>query len=345
MLGNNYQGKDELRSKTVTLYAEAVNLLFTLRGFHPPIDFSDPNNEGAQLILNLAAQETIANQREPLTNPIMAKLLEMARDSHPNSAIRAVANVAAICRYLGCRVSEYAQKTQTKIDYHVYPSGLRVIKAFLLTDWVFFDEKGTRLSIAPFTNRPMSEIYDQIDHMSVTWRIQKNRQNGQSLKLKVDRANEPLCPIKNALEIVLRKLRIDRARLATPLCVFTKEAHSTNALYLTARKVAEVIQKAVKAVHPNISKKELSRYTAHSFRVWAAVLLDEQGKQPTFIKSRLRWMGDSFMLYLRDTMKMNELHREALSSESSAIVDLVTILNEGSTTDTASMGNYQDDMD
>jgi hypothetical protein len=44
----------------------------------------------------------------------------------------------------------------------------------------------------------------------------------------------------------------------------------------------------VRAVHPNISKEEEQRYSAHLLLVWACVLLDEVGKLPDYIKKCLR---------------------------------------------------------
>jgi hypothetical protein len=48
------------------------------------------------------------------------------------------------------------------------------------------------------------------------------------------------------------------------------------------------------------SPDELKWYSTHSLRVWACVLLDEAGQLPDYIKKRLRWLGDSFRMYLRD---------------------------------------------
>ena len=341
MSGNNYYGRPEVRSDTIRGYAEAVNVLFERQFIPPPIQFSDPANPGAILITNLAAEEVIAKQRAPLNNAIMNALLVMADNTHRNSPENAVANIFAIGRYLGFRVSEYAQTTQNKVDYHVYPSGHKELKAFRLTDWIFLAPNGDRVNIAGLTRTPLQSIYEQIVWLKVTWRIQKNRRNGQSVKLCKDAAHERVCPVMHALIIVLRKFRIDRDNLDMPLCMCSKTEVSP-AFYLTGKKVAEVLQRAVKKVQPGISKSDLSRYTAHSLRVWAAVLLDQQGKSPTFIKSRLRWLGDSYQLYLRDTPRMNQLHRDALSADSQEIIDLVSNDNPGVEDTTL---DYQDDMD
>ena len=51
-------------------------------------------------------------------------------------------DVACIGRFIGPRVSEYAQTSPLKVDYHVYPSGKKVIKAFIANNFVFYDKSG-----------------------------------------------------------------------------------------------------------------------------------------------------------------------------------------------------------
>ena len=47
-----------------------------------------------------------------------------------------------LSHFIGPRVSEYAQTTQEKIEYHVYPSGTCIIKAFTANDFAFNDKSG-----------------------------------------------------------------------------------------------------------------------------------------------------------------------------------------------------------
>jgi hypothetical protein len=50
-------------------------------------------------------------------------------------------NVVALGRYIGLRLSEYAQTTQDKVDHHTYPSGKMVIKAFIANNFIFYGKK------------------------------------------------------------------------------------------------------------------------------------------------------------------------------------------------------------
>jgi hypothetical protein len=70
--------------------------------------------------------------------------------------------------------------------------------------------------------------------------------------------------------------------------------------YLTGNRISELLQAVAKKCHPNLTKYEISRFSSHSGRVWAVVLLDKAGMNPDFIKSWLLRMGESYRLYLRD---------------------------------------------
>jgi hypothetical protein len=119
-------------------------------------------------------------------------------------------------------------------------------------------------------------------------------------------------------------------------------------------RIALHFRAAARAVRPNISKDNEQRYSAHSMRVWACVLLDEAGKSPDYIKKRLRWMGDSFRMYLCDTQVIQDQHREALRASSKEVMDLISalpadillsIMSEETAGKEEDMGVYQDDMD
>jgi hypothetical protein len=71
--------------------------------------------------------------------------------------------------------------------------------------------------------------------------------------------------------------------------------------YLTGKRFAELLRKAIWKIHPDITLDNLKKYSAHSLRIWACVLLDKAGKFPEYIKKRLYWLSNSFRFYLRNT--------------------------------------------
>jgi hypothetical protein len=124
--------------------------------------------------------------------------------------------------------------------------------------------------------------------------------------------------------------------------------------YITGTMIAVLFRAAARAVHPTITKEDKQRYSAHSLQVWACVLLNEVGKLPNYIKKRLRWMGDSFRMYLRDTYVIQDQHRKALQASSKEVMDLISALPADilrlstmskETGDEDDMGVYHDDMD
>ncbi len=124
-------------------------------------------------------------------------------------------------------------------------------------------------------------------------------------------------------------------------------------VYMTANRMAILIQEVVKKVCPGISTKDLNKYSAHLLQVWAWILLDELGKSPDYIHKQLCWLGDSLCMYLCDTRVIQGVHHKVLRLSMEEIFNLLaaqpadiiqnTLMSEG-TVDT-NMGKYHNNMD
>jgi hypothetical protein len=253
----------------------AVNTLFKLHGFAPPADLSDPSNMTSILINNMLREEDIARQWAPVDSKIFAELRRSATSSKNCDLVN---NLLFDCVppgcYIGLRLSEYAQTTQDKVDHHTYPSGTMVIKAFVASDFIFYGGKKHIVKILD------EDSFQQVRLVKMTWRIQKTRQNGQAITLSAEVDRPEICPIHSTMRLVLRARRLNQPD-DMPLGVYrTKKGKS---IYLTGNKIAELLWKAVKSVHPDTTSEDLKRYSARSLRVWACVLLDEAGKPPDYI--------------------------------------------------------------
>jgi hypothetical protein len=112
-------------------------------------------------------------------------------------------------------------------------------------------------------------------------------------------------------------------------------------IYLTGNKIAKLLQKAVKEVRPDTTPDELKRYSAHSLRVWASVLLNKAGKSLDYIKKRLQWLGESFRMYLRDTAIIQHQHVDLLLAALQEVMDLITALP----TDVIALSTMTEGMD
>jgi hypothetical protein len=178
------------------------------------------------------------------------------------------------------------------VDHHVYPSGTRVIKVFTANDFVFYNKSGHVLK------KINDSTLDLATSVQITWRIQKNRQNSQKIKLSADTKNPAICPVRGALRMVMRASHLGQPYDVPVAGYGTKKAPL---LYITGSRIATLLREAVKKIQPSTSADDLKKYSAHSLHVWACVLLDEAGMSPSFIQKRLRWLGDLFKMYLHDT--------------------------------------------
>ncbi len=80
---------------------------------------SDPNNMTAILLNNILQEEDIARQHALLNNDTFAELRQMATASKCKDSVSDLLfDVVALGCYIGPRLSEYAQTTQDKVDYH-----------------------------------------------------------------------------------------------------------------------------------------------------------------------------------------------------------------------------------
>ena len=305
------------RSKTLRGYIESINLLFRLRNFPIPADLSNRTNMCARIISAREKEENIANQQNPITREMFAALLDTANKSSCVDSLEAtVADWFILIRITGLRCAEYAQKTQSAVDEHIYPSGKRVIKAFIPTNWKFYKENGRTVTVHPLNK----EIKTFPAKLRLTFRIQKNRRNGQSITLVADKNHPETCPVRAAYRIFLRAKRLGQSDFQ-PMAVFLNSKGVKK--YLTGNKIAEILRSIAMVVHPDLTDEELKKFSSHSGRVWALVLLDEAGMTPDFMKSRLRWMGESYRLYLRDTSTLQHKHVDALKKESDEITRLL----------------------
>jgi hypothetical protein len=226
-------------------------------------------------------------------------------------------NDVALGRYIGSCLSKYAQTTQDKVNFHTYPSGTSVVKAFIANIFIFYNERKRII-------KELNEDSLQRAHfVKITWRKQKNCQNGQSITLAAESDRTEICLVRSIMQLVLRARWLNQPD-DMPVAVYkTKKG---KIIFRTGNKIAKLLRKPIKKVHPDTSPDKFKRYSAHSLRVWACVLLDKAGKVPYYIKKRLLWLGDSFRMYLRDAAIIQHQHVDALLAVFQEVMDLIAAL-------------------
>ncbi len=129
----------------------------------PPINVADPSNVSGILVNNLVKEEDIARQRSPLDSAIFAKLLCKSNVSCSlDSEHRTLFDLVVLGHYIGPHVSKYAQTTDKNVDYHIYPSGKKVIKAFTANDFCFFDKNSQAIT------ELSDDFIDRVDRVRIT---------------------------------------------------------------------------------------------------------------------------------------------------------------------------------
>jgi len=79
-------------------------------------------------------------------------------------------------------------------------------------------------------------------------------------------------------------------------------------VYLTGAAITEYFQYATKLFYPDIDAAALASISSHSLQVTACVLLAEADMPVYFIKLRLHWISDCFEVYIRNTLRMANMH-------------------------------------
>ena len=118
-----------------------------------------------------------------------------------------------------------------------------------------------------------------------------------------------LCAVLAALHIRVQVQRLN-ANECTVMAVFSNR---NKASFITNKHTMFHLQAMVTAAHGITSKKELQRWTPHSIRVGTCVLLSECGHEGHFIKLRLRWKSDTYLLYLRNTSHLAAQHSTTIT--------------------------------
>jgi len=132
-----------------------------------------------------------------------------------------------------------------------------------------------------------------------------------------------------------------------PMCVYSDKKKMK---YLTRENLSKAVKLAAKRALPHLTEEELKRFSCHSFRVWAAVLLSEQGKEGDYVKIRLRWVSEAYRVYLRNTKQSAVNHNDALEFDTEEInfemLNLPDIVSyNADELDEYEVGEYADETD
>lgn len=165
----------------------------------------------------------------------------------------------------------------------------------LISDLEFFGENRRRMTRNYALRHP--RLVHSID---ITWRFQKNGQNGEKKTFVRSFDNADLCAVSALLRIAQRWIDL-RLSGQHPLAVFTTDGTvSGDVEFIRASHINAALQSAATAVYKIKKPEDLARFTSHSIRVGACVALHAAGMTEMDIQHALRWRSNSFWNYLRN---------------------------------------------
>jgi hypothetical protein len=268
--------------------------------FAPPLD---------KLLDHRRRWESLPNRREPLTPTMVSAAQANATNCHPDSRSAALFDWFVLGLSTGFRLSEWAQRSHTTIDRIAGLNSLPI--AIIRCDVTFFNSQHQILSEADLITSVLIPTFARL-----RWRVQKNGNNGETHTYATSGTEH--CPVSALVRIINRAIRL-RLGVNLPLAMY--RSHPTSPIHFVSETdIAASLQLLAQQCYGPLDQASLQRFTSHSVRVGACVLLHAAGKTGAFIKQRLRWKSDTFLLYLRDVPAMAVSHANALSQAHTLLI-------------------------
>jgi hypothetical protein len=149
----------------------------------------------------------------------------------------------------------------------------------------------------------------------LTCRTQKNGEDGEQRQHTRNSGILGPCHITCLMTIVQRFVRLVGDRSDVPLCVY--RADNGRIRYLTDNIIVHWFRKAAAYVYkldPVKDSEHLRKWSAHSLRVGATVILHGMGFTDTQIRFLLRWRSNAFYTYLWNIATLANQQNQAITN-------------------------------
>ena len=301
-----------IKAGTISRYLNAAaELSVSENMINPCLDTSGKQSKHIRnIITEVRRWEIIPNRREPITKEIISYITNKGKTLNrvnPNNIYSALSDWLILGLQSGFRRKEWAQdhkylKRFNDIQRNVDGSSA----AFILEDFEFRSNNNKRI------NQNSNNQINKATTVNIKWRYQKNNDNGQVITYVQDNTEKEFCYVRACKRIYHRAKQLKQKK-EQPIAIFTDKKTKNKIHYIDDIHISSLLQEAASKVY-NINKKgDLNRFTSHSIRVGACVLLHSQNISTEDIKFRLRWRSDSFRMYLRNITQLAERHREAIA--------------------------------
>ena len=267
----------------------------------------------SQIIAECRRWDKVPDRCEPFTLAMWDYLNELAEEHPVDSIWAALRDWFGCGLYGGFRLTEWAQD-----DAHPAPARPIIApngapRAFCLRDVEFQDG---HCRPAPL-HSVLTTLGPRIPRCAMTFSWQKNLNHGET-RLFTASAPRPQMSFPRLMHrIVKRFVRlVGASHLDTPLAVYRTETGAIRSI--TASDINMVMRTVAAKVYnldPNkpSHKKALQKWSSHSLRVGACVILHSMGFTNTQLQFLLRWKSLAFMCYLRNLAILANQQNQAMA--------------------------------
>ena len=314
--GNNIFCKS-LRCSTIEQYVLAASsFLAQFSGLDYRKDASSDIRMGhllAPIYKEIKRYETVPNRREPYTVAMHLEARSQAAGTPSLGLLRSLADGFELGLLAGLRLTEWAQPSGhgsiLTPHRHDIPTITPRTRAFVVND--FRAELSSRAQVVglDILNHPS----DTVTKIWVKFRTQKNSHHGEERLFSRNPNPDGFCFVRSAISMLnrFRAISLLDPRVSvhsTPISIYW-DATARVAKLVTGDDIETFMRYiAAKVYHldPKTSSDALSRWSSHSLRVGACVLLHAMDFQPLDIQWLLRWRSMAFMIYLRNVAVLSQ---------------------------------------
>jgi hypothetical protein len=313
----------QIKVDTIKKYIRDVARFLALFGTHErDLRKDNPTDVKLSKVLTsvfdeLQRWEKVPNRREPFTVAMLTFWEQhvSTTNAHPDSLATALRDWFECGLFAGTRRSEWAQDSCHSATHSPEKNAFDEPKAFCLRDIRIRTHAGARYTGACILQVPCSDIYQ----CWITFRTQKNGENGEEKTFTHNKTPGGREFVRPMYSIVRRFVALRGPHdNVTPLAIYVSPTLFGDVVkFITAPDVERIMREIASTVYhldPVIDKIALQRWSCHSLRVGACVILHSLGFTELQIKFLLRWRSNAFMTYLRNLAVLAEKQTQAFDA-------------------------------
>jgi hypothetical protein len=199
------------------------------------------------------------------------------------------------------------KKPQSQTDFRrVEELAHRPIYQLLLNDMDFFSPSGDR--IRDIENCPPNKI----GGVRFTVQYQKNGMHGQKITHAANKEHPEFCCARAAQRICQRATRLGLDS-TSPASAYRSNRKSKKPTFFHSNMINTMLRKMAANTY-KLTKADGLKYTGHSFRIGATVMLYCGGAKDLKIQNQLRWRSLTFLDYLRNVPQSAANHMHIINT-------------------------------